>query len=131
MDPASLLSMCTYIFSKLYLFLIEGKLLHNIVLAPAIHEHESAIGTPVSPPLFNLFPTSHPSRLLQSAGLSPLSHTANSHWLSVLHMVVYLLPCYSLCSPHPLLSPTLVYRSVLYVCISTVALKIGSSVPSF
>ena len=49
MDPASLLSMCIYIFSKLNLFLIEGKLLHNVVLATAIHQHESAIGIHVSP----------------------------------------------------------------------------------
>ena len=31
---------------------------------------------------------SHPSRLSQSMALSSLSHTASSHWLSVLHMVV-------------------------------------------
>ena len=29
-------------------------------------------------------------RLSQSTSLSSLSHTANSHWLSVLHMVVYM-----------------------------------------
>ena len=74
------------------LFLIEGKLLHNIVLASAVHQDESAIGMRVFS-LSNLPPTSHPSRLLQSPGLSSLSHTANFHWLSVLHMVVYMLPC--------------------------------------
>ena len=67
---------------------------------------------------------SHPSRLLQSPGLSSLSHTANSHWLCILHIVMYLFPCYSLHTPHPLLPPTLpspyqVQKSVLYVCVST------------
>ena len=31
----------------------------------------------------------YPSRLSQSPGLSSLSHMANSHWLSILHMIVY------------------------------------------
>ena len=31
---------------------------------------------------------SHPSRLIQSPYLSFLSHTANSHWPSILHMVM-------------------------------------------
>ena len=37
---------------KSYLSFIEGKLLHNIVLASAIHQHESAIGIHVSAPSF-------------------------------------------------------------------------------
>ena len=86
-------------FSKTYSFLIEGKLLPNIVLASAIHQHESAVGIHVSPPSWSslqpLTP-SHPSRLLLSPGLSSLSHTAYSRRLSVLHMVVYMLPCHSL-----------------------------------
>ena len=44
-------------------------------------------------------------RLSQSTSLSSLSHTANSHWLSVLHMVVYILLCSSLHLSHPLLPP--------------------------
>ena len=32
---------------------------------------------------------SHPSRLIQSPRLSFLRHTANSHWLSILHMAIY------------------------------------------
>ena len=39
---------------------------------------------------------SHLSMLSQSTGLKSLSHTANSHWLSILHMVVYTFLCYSL-----------------------------------
>ena len=45
---------------KSYLSLIEGKLLHNIVLASAIHQHESAIGIHVSPPSFTSLPPSTP-----------------------------------------------------------------------
>ena len=71
------------------LFLIEGKLPHNIALTSAVHQRESAIGIHVPPPSRN----PHPSRLLQSPGLRPLSHTVNPHWLAVLHMAVYMLPC--------------------------------------
>ena len=41
--------------------------------------------------LLNLLPSpspSHPSRLIHSPCLSFLSHTANSHWLPILHMVM-------------------------------------------
>ena len=39
-----------FLFLQMPLFLIEGKLLHNNVLASAIHQHELAIGIHVSPP---------------------------------------------------------------------------------
>ena len=48
-------------------------------------QHESAIG--MSPPPWTSLPSPspfHPSRLIQSC-LSSLRHTANSHWLSILH----------------------------------------------
>ena len=35
---------------KLFLFLIERYLLYSIVLVSAKHQHESAIGIPMSPP---------------------------------------------------------------------------------
>jgi len=60
----------------------------------------------MSPPSWTCLPhptPSHRSRLLQSPGCSSLSPTANFHWLSILHMVVYMLPCYSLCSSRCLL----------------------------
>ena len=41
-----------------------------------------------------------------------LPHTPNSHWLSVLHMVMYI-QCYSLISSHPLLTP--LHPKCLYV----------------
>ena len=37
---------------------------------------------------------SHCSRLLQIPSVRTLSHIANFHWLSILHTVVYMLPCY-------------------------------------
>ena len=48
---------------------------------------------------------SDPPRLSQSTGLSSLSHTANSHWLSTLHMIVYMFPCYFLHLSYTLLPP--------------------------
>ena len=50
--------MCT-IFPHTYLFWIEGKLLHNTVLASVTHQHESTTGIHMSLPLY-LPPTSHP-----------------------------------------------------------------------
>ena len=114
----------SFLFSLTYLFLIEGKLLHNVVLASTIHQHESAIGiSPLRPWTSIPSPSpSHPSRLLQSPDLSSLSHTANSHWLSILHMVMYMLPCYSLHPSHLLLlSHSRVHKSSFYVCISIAA----------
>ena len=69
------------------------------MLVSAVHQHEPAIGIHMSPPSWTSLPpptSSHPSRLPQSPSLSSLSHAANSHRLSVLHMVVYMFPCYSL-----------------------------------
>ena len=68
--------------------------LYRIVLVSAKHQHKSAIGIHLSPPSWISLPPpspSHPTRLLQIPGLSSLSHTANSHWLSILHMVIFLL----------------------------------------
>ena len=89
-----------------YLFLIEGNLLHNIVLASAIHSYESATGIPVSLPSLTFLPPptpSCPSRSLRNPGLSSLSYTVNSHWLPILLVVVYTLPCNSLHPSHHLL----------------------------
>ena len=78
-------------------------------------QHESAIGIHTSPPFWTSLPSpspSHPSRLSQSPCLSFLSHTANSHWLSIWHMVLqvsmllspYISPSLS-SPPHPPPSP--------------------------
>ena len=66
---------------------------------------------------------SHPSRLHRAPGWAPCAHTAASHWLSILHMVVYRCQCHSLDLSHTLL-PLLCLKSVLYVYISIPTLKI-------
>ena len=48
---------------------------------------------------------SHPSRLSQSLGFGFPVLYMNSHWLSILHTVIYMFQCYSLISSHPLLPP--------------------------
>ena len=82
-------------FFKLF-FLLEVD--YNIVLVSATHQHESVTGIHMSHPSWTSLPSpipSHPSRLSQSTGLSSLCHTANSHWLSILHIVMYMFPCCS------------------------------------
>ena len=74
-----------------------------------IHQHESVRGTHMSTPSWTSLPNptpSHPARLSQSTGLSSLCYTANSHWLSAIHMVIYMFPGYALHPSHPVL-PTL------------------------
>ena len=56
------------------------------------------------PSFLNLPSTStpcHPSRLSQSPGFTSLNHMTNHHWLSILCMVVYMFPWYSLCPSQP------------------------------
>ena len=79
------------LFLKFIYFLIEGYLFYRILLFSVTCQHESAISIHISPPSWTslLSPlTSHPSRLMQIPCLSFLRHTANSHWLSILHMVM-------------------------------------------
>ena len=75
-------------------------------MASAVHQHESAMGTHVTPPSCTLLPLPPhpvPPDCLRAPALGPLYHTSNSHWLSVLHMLMYVFQCYSLKSSHPLL----------------------------
>ena len=110
-----------YFLLLLFKFIFSnGYLLYNIVLVSAIHQQESARGNPISPLSWtSLLPpfTSHSSRLSQSIRLSSLSHTANSHLLSILYMVVYMFPRYSLHSSHPLLLPLPLCPSVCSLCL--------------
>ena len=107
----------------IYLFFTEALLLYRILLFSVKPQHESAIGTHLSPPFYSLqLPCPyHPSRLIQSPCLSFLSHAANSCWLSILHMVCKF-PCYSFHTSHPLLPSPNVHKSILYVCFSVAAL---------
>ena len=62
----------------------------------------------MSPPSWVTFPPPTPLRPLpchRARGLSSLCHTANSHWRSVLHMVMYMLQCGSPSLSHLLLLP--------------------------
>ena len=122
------------VFKYIYLFWTDWWLLYNIGLISVIHQHELTIDEHMSPPSWISLPPpalSAPSRLLQ-----------NPVWVAwVLQQISigYLFICisvwfHSTLSIHLtlfLFSPTLVHKSVLYVCIFTVALRIGSSVPSF
>ena len=60
---------------------------------------------------------SYPSGLSQSTGLSSLCHTANSYWLSILHMLMYTFPCYTPNSSHPLLSLRCPQVCSLWLCL--------------
>ena len=71
--------------------------------------------------------TSHPPRSSQSTELTFLCFIAGSHCLSILHMVM----CMSALISQFIPLPPYVHMSLLYICISTPALEIGSSVPFF
>ena len=91
------------------------KLLCRILLFSVKPQHKSAKVIHIPPACWTCLPSpppSHPFRLTQSPCLSFLSHTANSHWLSILHMVMevsMLIFLYS--SPSPPLSH--VHKSIL------------------
>ena len=87
-----------------YMFAVSvGRfLLYNVLLVFAV-QHESAIIILVSPPSWVCFPSPHP-RSSQSTRLGSLCNTATSHWLSILHTIVYICLCYFLHLPHSLLN---------------------------
>ena len=72
----------------------------------------------MSPPSWTSLPSpspSYPSGLFQSPRLSSLSHTENSHWLSIFHMVMYVSMLFSPYippspSPHPAPCPYICSR---------------------
>ena len=60
---------------------------------------------------------SHPFRLSLSTDLSFLCHIANSHWLSVLHMIRYIFQCCFFNSSYPLLLPLCPQVCSLCLCL--------------
>ena len=83
-------------------------------------EVESAIGIHISPPFWTSLPSpspSHLSTLIQRPCLSFLSLTADSYWLSILHMVMSV-STYSFQTSDPLLLSPHVRKSIFYVCFS-------------
>ena len=74
----------------------------------AIREAPVSVGIHMSPPFWNSLPSpspAHTSRLIQSPCLSFLSHTANSHWPSILHVVMSVSMLLLHTSPPPLPLP--------------------------
>ena len=82
-------------------------MVYRIVSVSAIHEHESAIGIHYVRSLLNLSPTSLPIPPLlvvtEHQVWTSCVHTANSHWLSILHVIMYMFLCYSFNLSLPLL----------------------------
>ena len=112
---------------------IGSSLLYNVVLISAI-QHKSAIGMHTSSPVLNLPPTARPLP-------TPLGHRRAPGWASWViqersaRYLLYTWQC--VCFPAALpIRPTFsllcwVRKSVLYVCVSTPALQMGSSAPFF
>ena len=60
------------------------------------------------PSVLNLPSASFPIpsfQVVRVPALDALHHTSNSHWSSILHMLMYMFQCYSLKSSHPLPFP--------------------------
>ena len=102
-------------------------------MVSAIHQHASATGTRVphyEPPSY--LPL-HPITLdcPRALTLSAMLHASNLHWSSVLHMVIYMLQCYSLISSQPRLLPHSPIVCSLCLCLFSFRLTslciIGSS----
>ena len=72
-----------------------------------------------SPSHLPLYPA--PLGCHRALALGALCHTANVHWLSILHMVMYMFQCCSLRSSHPLLlllSPKVCSLHLCLLCCS-------------
>ena len=91
---------------------------YNIVMVSVINQYESAIGIHVSPPSLNSLtipPHPIPPGLHKAPALGALHHASKSHWLSILHMVMYMFN--AILSNYPTLFFCWVQKSVLYICV--------------
>ena len=92
----------------IYWFLIEGELQYYVgycSTSTLISHRYTSVSSLMS--LLPLPTWSYPSRLSQSTSLNSLSQTPDSHWLSVLRILVYVFPGYSFRLSRPLLlTPT-------------------------
>ena len=118
-----ILFMCEYIWVRLFVSIYVGVhsmfflffklvtwriIIYNIVMGIAIHQHESAICIRVPPhpeSPSHLPPHPIPLGCPRKPALDALLHASNSHWPSILHVVMHMLRCYSLKSSHPRLLP--------------------------
>ena len=94
-----------FLFFKLVTWRI---IIYNIVMGFAIHQHESAIHIRVPPhpeSPSHLPPHPIPLGCPRKPALGALLLASNSHWPSILHVVMHMLRCYSLKSSHPRLLP--------------------------
>ena len=91
--------------------------IYNIVII-TIHQHESPTGIHVSShpePPFHLPP--HPILLgcPKAPALVALLHASNLDWSSILHVIIYMLQCYSFQS-YPIESKSLFFTSSILGC---------------
>ena len=110
-------------------------MLYNIVMAFAIHQHESVTGAQVSP--YPEIPSHSPPHSIplgcpRAPALSALLNASNLHWSSILHMVIYMFRCYSVksshllphspkvCSLHLCIFCWLAYRTVITVFLNSI-----------
>ena len=113
-------------FYLIYLILIGGSLLYNIVLVSAIHQRESATGVHISPPSWTSLPPPSPfccSSLSQSTRFElPVSYSKFPSAMCFIHGHVYVSMLLAQFAPP---SPSLPrdHKSVLSVSVSIAALQ--------
>ena len=113
-----------------FLFFFDWRVIYNVMLVSAVHQCESALCIHTSLLSWAFIPAPHPTHLRYhiALGWAPcIMQHSYSPKLSVLHVVIYVCPGYSLnLSLHPTLSfPHYVPKSVVYACVSLPALQIG------
>ena len=81
-----------------------------------INHRHTCVPPSILKPLPRLCPLIPPG-CHRAPALGALCHTSNSHWLSTLHMVMYIFKCYSLKSSHPLVLPLSPKGCSLLLCL--------------